>query len=77
MIPRVTKFFRDPDVFVALQNQVFAKILANRAGGDSRVRIWVPGCASGEEVYAIAICLLEFCKENNTISPIQIFGTDL
>ena len=76
MIPRVTRFFRDPDVFVALQKQVFPQFLLNRAV-DAPIRIWVPGCASGEEVYAIAICLLEFLEANAAHVPIQIFGTDL
>jgi len=77
MIPRVTRFFRDPDVFVALKNEVFAKIPAARPGGGSPFRVWVPGCSSGEEVYAIAISLLEFCEEKNVSFPVQIFGTDL
>ncbi|MDX6458640.1 MAG: two-component system, chemotaxis family, CheB/CheR fusion protein, partial [Acidobacteriaceae bacterium] len=76
MIPRVTRFFRDPDVFVALKNRVFPQFLINRARGKP-VRIWIPGCASGEEVYAVAICLLEFFNENEANFPIQIFGTDL
>jgi two-component system CheB/CheR fusion protein len=76
MIPRVTSFFRDPDVFVSLQKFVFAKIPAAGAGSTT-YRIWVPGCSSGEEVYAIAICLLEFCENSNINFPIQIFGTDL
>ena len=76
MIPRVTRFFRDPEVFDALRQRVFPQFLANRTGGGP-VRIWVPGCASGEEVYAIAICLLEFLKDNSANFQIQIFGTDL
>ena len=74
MIPRVTRFFRDPDVFVALKRHVFPQFLST---GEAPIRIWVPGCASGEEVYAIAICLLEFLKEHATHAAIQIFGTDL
>ena len=76
MIPRVTRFFRDPEVFAALQKQVFPKFLIDRAR-DSPVRIWVPGCASGEEVYSIAISLIEFLREIKADLPIQIFGTDL
>ena len=74
MIPRVTRFFRDAEVFVALKQRVFPQFLNT---GDAPIRIWVPGCASGEEVYAIAICLLEFLKEHAAHSAIQIFGTDL
>ena len=75
MIPRVTRFFRDVDVFEALKKQVFPQFLSRT--GEAPIRIWVPGCASGEEVYAIAICLLEFLKEHDAHPPIQIFGTDL
>lgn len=76
MIPRVTRFFRDPNVFAALRDQVFPKFLTGRSR-DVPVRIWVPGCASGEEVYSIAISFLEFLREAKTGLPIQIFGTDL
>jgi two-component system CheB/CheR fusion protein len=77
MIPRVTRFFRDPEVFLALKTLVFPTIPSSRPGSGSAFRIWVPGCASGEEVYAIAISLLEFCEEKKVSFPIQIFGTDL
>ena len=76
MIPRVTRFFRDPEVFAALQKKVFPKFLIDRTR-DAPIRIWVPGCASGEEVYSIAICLIEFLREIKADLPIQIFGTDL
>ncbi|MCU1257551.1 MAG: luxQ [Bryobacterales bacterium] len=76
MIPRVTKFFRDPDTFEALKKEVFPRLVENRRS-ETPIRIWVPGCASGEEAYAIAICLLEFLKDPGSIFPIQIFGTDV
>lgn len=77
MIPRVTRFFRDPEAFLALKTEVFPTIPASRPGGGKPYRVWVPGCASGEEVYAIAISLLEYCDEKKISFPIQIFGTDL
>ena len=55
---KVTSFFRDPDVFDYLKAKVFPAMLEHRAVDDP-VRIWVPGCATGEEVYSIAICLME------------------
>ncbi len=55
----VTSFFRDPEVFQALIEQVFPSIMLNRASADP-IRIWVAGFSTGEEVYSIAICLLEF-----------------
>ena len=50
--------------------------MANRADG-APIRIWVPGCSSGEEVYSIAIALLEFLEETGHETSIQIFGTDI
>ena len=71
----VTEFFRDPEVFETLKTVVFPKIVAAR--NDNALRIWVPGCASGEEVYSIAIALLEFLGERSNEVPLQIFGTDI
>jgi two-component system, chemotaxis family, CheB/CheR fusion protein len=71
----VTSFFRDPIAFATLASQVFPAI-ANRAP-DSPIRIWVVGCSTGEEVYSIAICLLEFLESQAVKSPIQIYATDI
>jgi two-component system, chemotaxis family, CheB/CheR fusion protein len=72
----VTSFFRDPEVFQCLENQVLPALLKDRAS-DAPVRVWVPGCASGEEVYSIAICALERMAELSMSLPLQIFATDL
>jgi two-component system CheB/CheR fusion protein len=72
----VTGFFREPEAFEALRTQVFPKLCDNRLQG-APVRVWVPGCSTGEEVYSIAICLLEFMGEAHKDLPIKIFGTDL
>lgn len=74
---KVTGFFREPETFEALKREVFPKLMANRPQ-DQAIRLWVPGCATGEEVYSLAICLLEFLDEKRgpTI-PIQIFATDI
>ncbi|HUE39030.1 MAG TPA: chemotaxis protein CheB, partial [Candidatus Binatia bacterium] len=76
----VTRFFRDPESFTALAEEVFPEILA-RGGGESRVddpiRIWVPGCSTGEEAYSVAITLLECLGEKATGTPIQIFASDI
>ena len=76
MLIRVTEFFRDPDTFDALAKSVFTRLLAARSS-KTPLRIWVPGCASGEEVYSIAICLLEYLGERTNRTPIQIFGSDV
>ncbi len=72
----VTSFFRDSNAFEALKNQVFPSIMQNRSP-DEPIRIWVAGCSTGEEVYSIAICLLEFLDDLQSVPTIQIFGTDI
>jgi two-component system CheB/CheR fusion protein len=72
----VTSFFREPEYFEALAKRVFPEILKNRSPKDS-IRIWVPGCATGEEAYSIAICLAEFLEKSGANAPVQIFATDI
>lgn len=74
----VTSFFRDPEAFEALAGEVIAEILEGRTSSDS-VRIWVPGCATGEEAYSIAILLLEHLEgiDAEDRPKIQIFATDI
>jgi len=76
MLITVTSFFRDPTVFDALKSEVFPAILKNREP-ETPIRIWTPGCASGEETYSVAISLLEYMGEKATQTAIQLFGTDL
>ena len=72
----VTAFFREPAVFEELKKLVFPALLENR-GAEDPIRIWVPGCATGEEAYSIAICLMEFLDDVKASVPIEIFATDL
>ncbi|MBW4552481.1 MAG: PAS domain-containing protein [Aphanocapsa sp. GSE-SYN-MK-11-07L] len=72
----VTSFFRDPETFEQLSAQVFPTISQNKSA-EAPIRIWVAGCSTGEEVYSIAICLLEFFSDRASIPPIQIFATDI
>jgi two-component system, chemotaxis family, CheB/CheR fusion protein len=72
----VTSFFRNPEVFESLREVVYPKILTDRPASDP-VRIWVPGCSSGEETYSHAISLVEMLSELRLDLPVQIFGTDL
>lgn len=76
LLINVTSFFRDPPVFQALKKRIFPSLLKNRPR-DSALRIWVPGCASGEEVYSIAISLVEFLGRAGMSTPIQVFATDI
>ena len=72
----VTSFFRDPKCFQALQKRVLAKLCRQRSAA-APLRIWVPGCSTGEEVYSIAMLLLEELSERAGRTKIQIFGTDI
>ena len=72
----VTGFFREPEAFEALKNLVFPAITRDRSPDDP-IRIWVPGCASGEEAYSIAISLLEFLGDRSVNFQIQVFATDI
>ncbi len=73
---RVTGFFRDPESFDSLRIRVFPRLCEGRSPKEP-IRIWVPGCASGEEVYSVAIALVEYLGERLTTPLIQIFGTDV
>ena len=72
----VTSFFRDPEVFESLATRVLPEILKNKTG-NTPVRVWVAGCSTGEEVYSLAISLLEARARADSSSPIQIFGSDI
>lgn len=72
----VTAFFREPAVFEELKRRVFPALVEDRAPEDP-IRIWVPGCSTGEEAYSIAICLMEFLEEAGVSLPFEVFATDL
>ncbi len=81
----VTGFFRDPAAFDALSTIIFPAILKDRNLDESPIRIWVPGCSTGEEVYSIAMLLVEYLwdkYQNRSLMSIgskavQIFATDI
>jgi len=72
----VTGFFRDASVFQSLKRKVFPRLVRHKEPEDP-VRIWVPGCSTGEEVFSLAISLLEYLGERKLNHPVQIFGTDI
>jgi len=76
LLINVTSFFRDSKVFDTLKKQILPAILKNKTK-DQEVRIWVPGCSSGEEAYSIAICILETLGNKAGAVPVQIFATDV
>jgi two-component system CheB/CheR fusion protein len=73
----VTNFFRDREAFTSLQENVIRPLVQEKSG-EQPIRIWVAGCATGEEAYSIAMLLLEeMGKSAARHHPVQIFGTDL
>lgn len=72
----VTAFFRDPEAFKALDEQVLPFLLENRGPRDP-VRIWVPGCATGEEAYSLAMLIRERLEATGSALEVQIFATDI
>ena len=72
----VTYFFRDPEAFEALGQQVITKVFENR-GHQDPIRIWVPGCATGEEAYTLAMLFREEMDRREHPTEVQIFATDI
>jgi two-component system, chemotaxis family, CheB/CheR fusion protein len=78
LLINVTSFFRNPEQFEALKGKVFPELAAGKTR-EKPLRIWVPGCSTGEEAYSIAIALLEFMEGSGQglDVPTQIFATDV
>jgi two-component system CheB/CheR fusion protein len=76
LLIHVTRFFREPDSFAALAEHVFPKLLTDH-NGNRPIRVWVCGCATGEEPYSLAITLVEFLEKVKSSVPVQIFATDV
>ena len=72
----VTRFFRDPEAFEILRRKVIPEIFA-QGSGDQPIRIWVAGCATGEEAYSIAILCAEQMEDSKKNLDVKIFATDL
>lgn len=72
----VTAFFRDAEAFNVLKEKILTPMIRLKSP-DEPIRIWVAGCATGEEVYSIAISLVEALGERAESSNVQIFGTDV
>ncbi len=73
---RVTNFFRDEDAFEVLKQKVLPLITRDKSY-DKPVRVWVPGCSTGEEAYSLAIILREYAQQTMSNFKIQIFATDI
>jgi two-component system CheB/CheR fusion protein len=73
---RVTRFFRDEEVFEALKETVLPALVQDRSP-NAPLRFWVAGCATGEEVYSLAIAALEYLGDRNLNFPVKILATDV
>lgn len=71
----VTSFFRDPEAFEFLRREVLPDLVSEAEG--LPLRVWIPGCATGEEAYSVAILLKECLEEAEIVRDLQIFGTDI
>ena len=72
----VTSFFRDPEAFGALQEHAIPRLFAGKSTG-ALIRVWVPGCSTGEEAYSLAILLQERMEELKQSFKLQVFATDI
>ena len=72
----VTSFFRDPDAFAALEQEAIPRLFAGKPA-DAPVRVWIPGCSTGEEAYSIAILLQEYQETLRQPFRVQVFATDI
>ena len=78
LLINVTHFFRDTGMFRALKKRFLPALLKSKSKDrHAQLRVWVPGCATGEEVYSFAICILETLGHRASKLNIRIFGTDL
>ncbi|MEO6894054.1 MAG: PAS domain S-box protein [Ginsengibacter sp.] len=71
----VTNFFRDPATFDYLSEKIFPELVKNKLS--NTIRVWIAGCATGEEAYSMGICLYEYLNHKNTATRVQIFATDV
>jgi chemotaxis methyl-accepting protein methylase len=72
----VTNFFRDPEAFEALEHEIIPKLFEGK-GPEDQVRVWVAGCATGEEAYSVTIMLSEYAAKLAFAPQIQVFATDI
>ena len=72
----VTSFFRDSEAFEQLRKVALPELFAAKGKNDT-VRVWVPGCSTGEEAYSLAIILRDFMEKHDKRLKTQIFATDI
>ncbi|GAB4444126.1 MAG: hypothetical protein Kow0031_26520 [Anaerolineae bacterium] len=72
----VTRFFRDPEAFNVIKQQVLPQLISGRKRHD-QIRIWAPGCSTGEEAYSLAILFHEYMEQSGNFVDVKIFATDI
>ncbi|WP_296104482.1 CheR family methyltransferase [uncultured Agrobacterium sp.] len=77
LLINVTRFFRDREFFDVLREKAILPLLDSQKGRDGGIRVWVPGCSSGEEAYSIAMLFAEAAREKQVMCDVQIFATDI
>ncbi len=76
LLVEVTRFFRDPLAFSLIRTQV-AEPLLQEAGGENEIRIWVPGCATGDEAYSLAMVFHDAAQRLGITPNVRVFATDV
>jgi two-component system, chemotaxis family, CheB/CheR fusion protein len=76
LLIHVTSFFREPETFDLMKTQILPKLMEGK-GEAQPLRVWVPGCSTGEEAYSIAIVISEYLGDRKRKIPVQIFATDV
>ncbi|MBI5200532.1 MAG: PAS domain-containing protein, partial [Elusimicrobia bacterium] len=76
LLIHVTHFFREPRCYSTLRAKALPRIL-KALPPDQPVRVWVPGCSTGEEAYSLAITILDFLSERQSEHAVQVFATDI
>jgi two-component system CheB/CheR fusion protein len=76
LLINVTNFFRDDEAINALEHKVLPELFKNK-GANDHVRVWIPGCATGEEAYTLAILLSHALEKSLSAPQIQLFATDI
>jgi two-component system CheB/CheR fusion protein len=76
MLIGVTSFFRDREAFEALERNVIPQLF-NEEFQDEQLRVWTPGCSTGEEAYSLAMLLAQEASSTSAIRPLQVFATDI
>jgi two-component system CheB/CheR fusion protein len=73
---KVTQFFRDPELFAYLKQEIIPGLLEDARREERQLRVWSAGCATGEEAYSLAILISEILGSEAALSDVRIFATD-